>query len=81
MSRQEATSEYHQCLTAAQEEALNELIDRLTNRGLSPTNCMVKNLAEEIIGHPVGKNWSNQFVQRYKERFTSCYLENINEKY
>ena len=80
MSRQEATSEYHQCLTAAQEEALIELIDRLTNRGLPPTNCMVKNLAEEIIGRPVGKNWSNQFVQRYKERLTSHYLENIDKK-
>ena len=56
VSRQEATSEYHQCLTAAQEEALIELIKSFTNRGLPPTNCMVKNFAEEIIGRSVGKN-------------------------
>ena len=80
VSRQEATSEYHQCLTAAQEEALGKLINRLTNRGLPPTNCMVKNLAEEIIGRSIGKNWSNQFVQRHKERLTSRYLENIDKK-
>ena len=80
VSRQEATSECHQCLTAAQEEALIQLINHLTNRGLPSTNCMVKNLAEEIIGRPVGKNWSNQFVQRHKERLISRYLGNIDKK-
>ena len=80
VSRQEATSKYHQCLTAAQEEALIQLINRLTNRGLPPTNCMVKNLAEGIIGRSVGKNWSNQFVQRHKDRLTSRCLENIDKK-
>ena len=49
VSRQEATSEYHQYFTAAQEEALIKLINYFTNHGLSSTNCMVKNLAEEII--------------------------------
>ena len=56
VSRQEAISEYHQCLTAAQEEALIKLIDHLTNRSLPPTNCIVKNLAEEIIGRLRDKN-------------------------
>ena len=80
VSRQEATSEYHQCLTTAQEEALIQLINRLTNRGLPPTNSIVKNLAEEIIGRSVGKNWSNEFVKRHKDRLTSRYLENIDKK-
>ena len=80
MSRQEATSEYHQCLTATQEEALIKLIDRLTNHGLPPTNSIVKNLAEEIIGRRVGKNWSNEFVKRHKDCLTSLYLENIDKK-
>ena len=80
MSRQEAAFEHHQCLDTAQEEALIGLINRLTNRGLSPTNYMVKNLAEEIIGCPVGKNWSSQFVKRHKERLISRYLRNIDQK-
>ena len=50
VSRQAAAAEYHQRLDTAQEEALIELINRLTNRGLPPTNSIVKNLAEEIIG-------------------------------
>ena len=58
VSRQEASSETHQCLTTEQEEALVSLINRHTNRGLPPTNSIVKNLAEEIIGRRVGKNWS-----------------------
>ena len=81
VSRQEATSEYHQCLTAAQEEALIKLINRLTNRGLPPTNSIVKNLAEEIIGRRVGKNWSNDFIKRHKDCLTSRYLENIDKKH
>ena len=56
MSRQAAVSEHHQCLDTAQEEALISLINRFTNRGLPPIIYMVKNLAEEIIGCPVGKN-------------------------
>ena len=56
ISRQAAASEHHQYLDTAQEEALISLINRLTNRGLPPINCMVKNLAEEIIGRSVDKN-------------------------
>ena len=79
-SRKEATAEHHQCLSIAQEDALVGLINRLTNRGLPPTNYMVKNLAEEMIQRPVGKNWSNQFVARHKHRLTSAYLQNIDKK-
>ena len=80
VSRQEASSETHQCLTAEQEEALISLINRLTNRGLPPTNSIVRNLAEEIIGRRVGKNWSGQFVRRHAEHLTSRYLKNIKRK-
>ena len=64
-SRQDAISEHHNCLTTAQEEALITQINRLANRGLPPTNSIVKSLAEEVIGRPVGKNWSSQFVACY----------------
>ena len=32
-------------------------INKLTNRGMAPTRQTVKNLAEEIKGAKVGKNW------------------------
>ena len=79
-SRKEAIAEYHQCLSIAQEDALVGLINRLTNRGLPPTNSTVKNLAKEMIQHPVSKNWSNQFVARHQHDLTSAYLKNINKK-
>ena len=80
VSQQEATSEHHQCLSSAQEEALITLINRLTNRGLPPTNSIVKNLAEEMIGRRVGKNWSAQFVKRHEGCLTSRFLRNIDKK-
>ena len=79
-SQQTTNSESRQCLNDAQEEALIQLINRLTNRGLPPTNSIMRNLAEEIIGHQVGKNWSDQFIRRYRDRLTSRYLNNINKK-
>ena len=50
-------------------------MNHLTNRGLPPANSIVKNLAEEIIGGSVGKNWSNQFVKHHKQRLISGYLQ------
>ena len=79
-SHQEAASEGRQCLTIKQEEALIGLINRLTNRGLPPTNSMVRNLAEEIIERRVGKNWSGQFIKRHRDRLQSRYLKNIERK-
>ena len=56
-SRKEANSFYYQCLTNAQEETLIAHINKLTDRGMPPTSSIVKNLAEEIRGAKVGKNW------------------------
>jgi hypothetical protein len=80
LSKQAAASEYRQCLTFPQEEALIQQINRLTDRGMPPTSGMVRNLAEEVIGRPVGKNWTGDFVKRYKSRLTSVYLRNIDSQ-
>jgi hypothetical protein len=55
-TRQEAYSFYLQCLTDDEEEVLISRINKLTDRGLPPTSQIVRNLAEEIRGEPVGKN-------------------------
>jgi hypothetical protein len=78
MSRKAAGSEYLQCLTFSQEEVLIAQINRLTDRGMPPTSQIVRNLAEEIIGRPVGKNWTGDFVKRYKDRLRSVYLKGID---
>ena len=79
MSRQDAASEYIQRLTNSQEEALIGQINRLTDRGIPPTSRIVRNLAEEVLNGPVGKNWTGGFVRRHKERLTSLYLRNIDK--
>ena len=78
LSKQAAASKYRQCLTLVQEEALITHINSLTDRGIPPTSRIVRNLAEEMIGKPVGKNWTGQFVNRYKKRLKSTYLRNID---
>jgi hypothetical protein len=45
---------------------------------MPPTSSIVQNLAEEIRGEQVGKNWTGQFIQRHKNRLKSLYLRNID---
>jgi hypothetical protein len=77
-SRAEATSEYYQWLIIAQEEVLIDQINKLIVRKIPLTTQIVRNMAEEIIESPVGKNWTSQFVKWYKDRLTSLYLRNID---
>ena len=78
VSRQASASEHRQCLTFVQEETLIGAINSLTDRGIPPTSRMVRNLAEEMIGRPVGKNWTGDFVKRHQSRLMSLYLRNID---
>ena len=80
LSKAAAASEYRQNLTFVQEETLISHINRLTDRGLPPTSRMVRNFAEEMIGRPIGKNWTGDFVKRYQGRLTSIYLRNIDNQ-
>ena len=45
---------------------------------MPPTSHIVRNLAEEIRGGPVRKNWVGQFVKRHGIRLKSLYLRNID---
>jgi hypothetical protein len=55
-SREDANLECRQCLTIAQEETLIQRINQLAERAMPPTSQIVRNLAEELRGEPVGKN-------------------------
>ena len=41
---------------------------------------MVRNFAEEMIGRPVGKNWTAGFIRRHSDRLKSAYLRCIDNK-
>jgi hypothetical protein len=73
-SRKEALSFWHQCLTDEQEEVLIQRINDLTNRGMPPTSQIIRNLAEEMRGKLVSKNWVSLFVKRHGIRLKSLYL-------
>jgi hypothetical protein len=73
-----ANSEHRQRLTFAQEEVLIGHINKLTDRGIPPTPRIVRNLAEEIIQDNVGKNWTTEFIRRYRPRLKSLYLRCID---
>ena len=77
-SKKQADSFWRQCLTDEQEEVLITRINDLTDRGMPPTSQIVRNLAEEIRGDKVGKNWVGQFVKRHGIRLKSLYLRNID---
>jgi hypothetical protein len=79
-SHQQFHSQAKQCLSDAQEEALIGQINRLSERGIPPTSRIARNLAEEIVGRSVGKNWHTDFIRRHKERLKSLYMRNIDSK-
>jgi hypothetical protein len=79
-SMEECVSVYRQCLTTSQEQALILVINKLTDRNIPPTTAIVKNLAEEIRGSAVGKNWTALFVKRHSKELKSLYLKSIDNK-
>jgi predicted ATP-binding protein involved in virulence len=77
-SRSDSNSKHRQRLTNAQEETLLDYIDSLTKCNIPPTSQIVQNLAEELAGGHVGKNWTSQFIKRHSKRITSLYLRPID---
>ena len=45
---------------------------------MPPTSRIVRNLAEEMVGSVVAKNWMAGFVRRHKDRLKSLYLRTID---
>ena len=78
VSRAEANSTYRQRLNNTQEDELLQYIDALTDRHIPPTTQIIKNLAEEILKEPVGKNWTAGFIKRHFKRICSLYLQPLD---
>jgi Tc5 transposase DNA-binding domain len=76
--RGHANTEYRQRLNKAQEEVLLGYIDSLIDKHIPPTTQIVKNLAEELLKGPVGKNWTASFVRRHKQRISSIGLRPLD---
>ncbi|PVH72219.1 hypothetical protein DL98DRAFT_553259 [Cadophora sp. DSE1049] len=70
----------YQGQTVSRTEANSDQINKLTKRNLPLTSQIVKNLAEEICGREVNKNWTANFVRRRGDRLRSAYLCNIDNE-
>lgn len=79
-SNQDATSFARQKLTNTQEKTLIKHINNLSDRGFPPTPQIVKNLAEEVAGVALGKNWVSRFCGRHQDQLKSVYLRMIDHK-
>src|SRR4051812_2355000 len=61
-------------LTKQQQKNLVSYINKLTERGIPPTNAMVRNFAYDICQKWPGKNWVYRFVQAHENVLKSGYL-------
>ena len=61
-------------MSQEQLKGLIKYIDELTNRGLPPTNAMIRRFARDISGQWPGKNWVYNFVKSEKNTLRSGFL-------
>jgi hypothetical protein len=80
LSYLESRSKTLQSLNKAQESILIKFINRLSDCAMPPTSSIVKNVAEELCGFTVRKNWVGQFVWQHRSVLHSGYLRCINNK-
>ena len=79
VSYTEAQSRSTMLLTTAQESALIEHINELSARNLHLTPQLLENLIVEIIRHPIGEQWMEQFCKHHSNKIKNIYLRSINQ--
>ena len=79
-SRTEFTSNTKKKLSTIQETVLVGYINLLSDRELSPTSRMVKNLTKDLVNSPIGVHWISRFCKRYQKQLYSIYLCTIDHK-
>jgi hypothetical protein len=65
-------------LTTAQSNSLKKYINDLTERGLPPTNAMVRNFAAQIAQKQPGPHWIERWLKANKKDLKSGYLTSID---
>jgi hypothetical protein len=71
-------SESVQCLSDAQEAIVIGFINDFSDRYIPPTSQIVRNVAFEVSGATVSKNWVAQFTQRHKDKLCAGYMSTID---
>ena len=70
--------ELQRLLSNAQSNALIKYINTLTERGLPPTNAMVRNFAADIAGRQPGPHWMSRWLKAHSKELKSGYLTPID---
>jgi hypothetical protein len=70
--------ESQRMLSDKQEEELVNYIHHLCERCLPPTPKIVANIAQELCGRRLSKNWPSRFVARHKHVLDARYLNTID---
>jgi transposase len=64
----QAKATNQQRLDPQQEQELIQHIERLTERGLSPTREMIRRFASGIAQEHVGKGWVTRFINKHHDK-------------
>ena len=67
-----------QCLTNDQEAVVVGFVNDFTDRYILPTAQIVSNVAFEVSGKRVNKNWVAQFTRRHKDELCAGYMNTID---
>jgi len=62
-------------LSNQEEITLIDYISKLTERGIPPTNAIIRVFAFNISGKQPGKNWLYRFVQAHQDKLQSKFLQ------
>ena len=62
-------------LSNQQEKELISYINKLTERGIPPTNAIIRVFAQDISKKKPGKNWAYRFVQAHQDKLQSRFLQ------
>ena len=75
-----AQYESQRVLNDEQSRTLVEWVNRLTQRGLPPSNEMLRNFAKEIRGseNKPGKDWPRRWRNRHNDKIIFTYTTRIN---
>ena len=66
-------------LSDAQSKALIKYINDLTERGLPPTNAMVRNFGGQIAGRNPGEHWVTRWLSHHQKELKTGYLALIDK--
>jgi hypothetical protein len=56
-----------------------EYINFLDKRGIYLTPKVIKNMVEERVKHPIGKNYVSKFLRRWKKDLKGIYLKGFDK--